>query len=236
MAAGPIDDVDRGVLGPARGCRGRRRGGQAAVGDAVRAGRARARRPRMPHRRRSTALLERYRTARYSHHRLDEADRVVALRAPAGDPRRDRREHRRDRPPRDRHRCRSPPSPRPSARCSSSSPSGWSPDVGYLLALAAIGARRRARRAARPRSGSRPRCGPARRCRRRRSRGSDPRVAVVELTLRRGTEDAGHLPSTRAADAVRPRHPPPAPPPRRRADRRSRPGPATCSARSRSSS
>jgi hypothetical protein len=27
------------------------------------------------------ALLERYRTARYSHHRLDEADRVVALRA-----------------------------------------------------------------------------------------------------------------------------------------------------------
>jgi hypothetical protein len=68
--------------------------------------------------------------------------------------------------------------------------SGWSPDVGYILTLAATGAvlvlavRRVLLGVAAP-AWTRPTLpSPP-------VAGSDPRVAVVEMTLRRGTEDAG---------------------------------------------
>jgi hypothetical protein len=67
---------------------------------------------------------------------------------------------------------------------------GWSPDVGYVLVLAAVGAvvglgLRRELLAVAPPTWSRPTAPehPA--------GGVDPRIAPIELTLRRGVEDAG---------------------------------------------
>src|SRR5688572_23917500 len=67
---------------------------------------------------------------------------------------------------------------------------GWSPHVGYVIALSAIGAivvlavRRSLLGVAAPAW-----MRPARRARP--AGGVDPRIATIELTLRRGVEDAG---------------------------------------------
>ena len=85
------------------------------------------------------ALLERYRTARYSHHRLDERDRARGDGRAAGDPRGDRR----DASMIDRRTVVT--AVLVAASCALLSmfvvvAAGWSPDVRYILALAAVGA------------------------------------------------------------------------------------------------
>ena len=67
---------------------------------------------------------------------------------------------------------------------------GWTPNVGYLLVLAAVGAivavaLRRLLEVVAPPVWDRPRTIPAP------PHGTDPRVSTIELTLRRGAEDTG---------------------------------------------
>ena len=219
---GPGRRRHRRVLGPARGGGRRRRRRAAAVGDAVGAGRPGARRLRRPgggDRRAPRALPHGPLLAPPPRRgRPRRRDGALCRRSAT---RSSGRRH--DRPPHDRHRRRSS---RPISALLAMFvivAAGWSPDVGYVLALAAIGAvlvvavRRVVLGVAAP-AWTRPQL-PSRR------RGLD------RPARRHGRDDAAprrrgrrDLPPKGAADAVRPRHPPLAPPPRRRADRGPRAG------------